>query len=701
MGRSPSVVRAIVLGVCISLLLAGCNRASGSASAGAPNPQDWPAHNGGDDESSYSALDVIDTGNIERLGLAWALDLPGEMALEATPLAIGGKLFFTGSMSDVYAVDGATGKLLWQHSPEVWNHMPQHMRKGMAVNRGAAYADGRVFAGTMDGRLIALDAGTGKLLWSVETIAAEAKRTISGAPRVCAGKVVIGNSGGDWGERGYVTAYDAATGKQAWRFYTAPGDPAKGFEDEAQRMAAATWRGDWWKTGTGGTVWNGITCDPELNQLYIGTGNSGPYDPEVRSPGGGDNLFLASIVALDPATGRYRWHYQLNPREAWDYKAVADMQTATLVIDGAPRKVLMQAPTNGFFYVLDRTNGKVISAEKITKVSWAKGIDLKTGRPIEMPGIRYEKGPVTMWPSPTGAHNWQAMSFNPKTGLVYIPAMKLAARYARVSGATANDFTGMKGAIDMTPALVDKDDGTATLLAWDPIAQKKRWEVRQPSFWNGGVMSTGGGVVFQGNGAGKFEAFDADDGAKLWSFDAGHGIVGAPISYQAQGKQYVSILVGWGGGVMWSNVTNQGWKYGAQPRRLLTFALDGKAKLPRGAPADMKVRPVDDPALVLDERRVASGAIRFGANCAMCHGLELVSPGVPAPDLRESQLALSLEDLRRVVKGGALVSRGMPRFDDLSDRDIEDIYHYIRAGAREALGTRVSPRTAKVVSAHL
>jgi len=687
--------------VVAALVLAGCSGTSGKTDgAGAADPANWAAHSGGDDESAYSRLDEIDRGNVKKLGLAWYLDLPGEAALEATPLAVDGVLYFTGSMSAVYAVDALTGRQLWRYEPEVWNHMPQHMRKGMAVNRGIAYAKGRIFVGAMDGRVIALDAKTGKQLWTAESIAADARRTISGAPRVCDGKVIIGNSGGDWGERGYVTAFDEATGKQAWRFFTAPGDPAKGFEDDAQKMAAATWRGEWWKTGTGGTVWNGLTCDTELDRLYIGTGNSGPYDPEVRSPGGGDNLFLVSIVALDPKTGKYIWHYQMNPREAWDYKATADMVSATIEIDGKPRKVLMQAPTNGFFYVLDRVTGKPISAEKITKVTWADRIDMKTGRPVERPGIRLENGPITMWPSPSGAHNWQAMSYNPRTGLVYIPATKLAARYSRMSAdGSSVDFTGMKGAIDMTPAKVDPDDGTATLLAWNPVTQKKAWEVKQPSFWNGGVMSSAGDLVFQGNGAGWFEAFDAKTGEKLWRFNAGHGIVGAPMTYTVKGKQYVSILVGWGGGVMWSEITNQGWKYGAQPRRLLTFAIDGKTLLPPSAPADMTVRPVDDPKMKLDEAMVKRGAVTFAVNCATCHGLEMVSPGVPAPDLRESQIALSLDAMLTVVKGGALVSNGMPRFDDLTEAQVADIHQYIRAGARQAMGKR--PRVVpKAPTAH-
>jgi quinohemoprotein ethanol dehydrogenase len=675
-----------------AMLLASCAGGDDKTNgAGAADPSNWTAHNGGDDESSYSRLGEITSKNIAQLGLTSYLDLPGEMALQATPLAVDGKLYFSGSLSAVYAVDAVSGKLIWRYDPQISEHMPMHQRFALPVNRGLAYDGGKVFIGALDGRLIALDAQTGRPVWTTETIPADVPRAISGAPRVCDGKVLIGSNGADWGQRGYVAAYDVTTGKLAWRFYTTPGDPSKGFEDDAQRRAAATWRGQWWITGTGGTVWNGLTCDAELHQLYIGTGNSGPYDPEVRSPGGGDNLYLASMVALDPRTGRYIWHYQVNPREAWDWKATADMITTTLEIDGKPRKVLMQAPTNGFFYVLDRTSGKLISAEKITKATWADRIDLKTGRPVERPGIRFENGPVTMWPSPFGAHNWQAMSYNPRTGLVYIPTMKLAARYERPAVARGSrEHAGASGQIVISPVKIDADDGTAALLAWNPVTQKRAWEVRLPSLWNGGVMSTAGDLVFQGNGAGFFEAFDAETGKKLWSFNAGHGIVGAPITYRANGKQYVSVLVGWGGGVLFSQFTNQGWKFGAQPRRLLTFALDGKAILPRSAPPDFKVHALDDPAFRIDERRVARGAATYAANCALCHGVNLASPGNPGPDLREAQIPLSLDAMKSVLSAGAFSSSGMPRYDNLTEDQISDLQHYIRAGAREALGKRTA-----------
>ena len=355
---------------------------------------DWPSHGGGADESGYSRLDEIKRSNIGRLGLVWALELPGEVTLEATPLAVNGVLYFTGSYAAVYAVDGLTGKLLWKYEPETWMHNPAKMRLSFAVNRGAAYADGRIFAAALDGRLFGLDAKTGELLWSVETTAPQSMQTVTGAPRTFNGKVIIGNGGADFGARGYVTAYEAATGRQVWRFYTAPGSPQENRGDPAMQRAAASWSGEYWKTGTGGAVWDSITFDPEMNRIYLGTGNAGPYDPVVRSPGSGDNLYTASIVALDADTGKYVWHYQINPRDAWDFDSTQRMTLADLTIDGKRRKVLMQAPKNGFFYVLDRETGKLISAAKIGKVTWADHIDSATGRPVEAKDIRYESGEV-------------------------------------------------------------------------------------------------------------------------------------------------------------------------------------------------------------------------------------------------------------------------------------------------------------------
>jgi quinohemoprotein ethanol dehydrogenase len=673
-----------------TLVLTGCNRAT--AVTGIGTDADWPGHGGATDEAGFSRLAEINASNIGQLGLAWYVDLPDEVSLEATPLAVNGVLYFTGSFSAVYAVDGRTGHLLWRYDPEIWNHNPERMRLMFGVNRGAAYADGRVFVATLDGRLIALDAKSGTPLWSAETLPAGAIMYSTGAPRIMGDKVIIGNGGGDFGSRGFVTAYDAKTGRQLWRFYTVPGSPEQNRPennggDPAMARAAATWSGEYWKTGTGGTVWNGMTFDPELNRIYIGTGNSGPYDPAVRSPGNGDNLYLASIVALDANTGKYIWHYQVNPREAWDYKATMNIIAATLTIDGKPRKVLMQVPTNGFFYILDRETGKLISAEKTGKVTWADHIDLKTGRPVEAPNIRYETGESEIYPSPMGAHNWQAMSFSPDTGMAYIPAMQAGVRLTKPPAGS-----GMPpGSVMMGPAKSnDPQDGTAFLVAWDAARQRLAWKIPLPSMWNGGTLATHGSLVFQGTGSGAFSAYDARDGKRLWQFDAGLGIQAAPISYAVDGQQHVAVLVGYGGsGGVGNPMTRAGWKFGAQMRRLLVFKLGGKAVLAKSAPPDFSVKPVDDPSIKIAEADVKAGRQLY-MRCVVCHGYDLNSGGI-APDLRESQVAMQMDGLWTVLHDGALAPRGMPRFDNYSRDEVRELHAYIRAGARKKLGTRKQP----------
>jgi quinohemoprotein ethanol dehydrogenase len=663
-----------------------CVAPSGAASparlVGAGN--DWSSHGGGADESGYSRLDRIKASNIGKLGLIWSLDLPGESTLEATPLAINDVLYFTGSYGAVYAVEAGKGRLLWKYDPQTWKFNPAKMHLIFPANRGVAYADGRIFSAALDGRLFSLDAKTGKLLWSVETTTRESAQAITGAPRAFNGKVIIGQAGADFGVRGYVTAYEAATGRELWRFYTTPGSPEENRGDPAMERAAASWTGEYWKSGTGGGVWDNITFDRELNRIYLGTGNAAPYDPVLRSPGGGDNLYTASIVALDADTGKYAWHYQVNPRDSWDFDCTQRMTLADLVIDGEARKVLMQAPKNGFFYVLDRRSGKLISAGKTGKVTWADHIDIATGRPAEEKNIRYESGEATIRPGPLGAHSWQDMSFSPRTGLVYIPYMQTGSHFSK-SAPRAGEVS--VGGLSITAVKEDPEDGKGALLAWDPIRQASRWKVPLDTIWNGGTLATAGDVVFQGAADGYFAAYDAGSGQRLWRFNAGLGIIAAPISYMVQGRQQVSVLVGYGGSAaLGSKFMHVGWKYGAQPRLVLTFALDGKAVLPASAPPDMGVKAVDNPELDIRESDVEAGRKLFGA-CALCHGRDLVAAGAPAPDLRESQVALDPDSFWAVVHDGALMSRGMPRFEALTREQVTQIYSYIRAGARAAIGT--------------
>jgi quinohemoprotein ethanol dehydrogenase len=666
-------------------------RAASDKAVGAGN--DWPAVGGASDESSYSRLDQINTNDISKLGLAWSLDLPGEVSLEATPLEVNGTIYFTGSETKVYAVDAKTGEIKWTYDPQVWKHNPDKMHFSFGANRGMAYENGKVFAAALDGRLFALDANTGKELWVAESIPSGMLNVSTGAPRVMNGKVIIGNGGADFGSRGFVTAFDANTGAQLWRFFITPGSPEQNKGDPAMEAAAKTWSPDFWKhTGGGGTAWNGMTFDPELDRVYIGTGNSGPYDPNLRDPNGGDDLYNVSIVALDAKSGKYIWHYQENQRDCWDYKSTPNIIMATIPINGQPREVLLHAPTNGFFYVLDRKTGKLLNEPgKTTDITWAKNIDLKTGRPNEYPNIRYETGETNLWPGSIGGHNWQAMSFDPKTGLVYIPVHQIGVRFSR-HGGSENGFNVM--GLSVEPIVERPGDGHGYLVAWNPVTQKEAWRVQHPGLWNGGTLATAGGLVFQGTADGYFEAYDAKTGKEVWKFDAGLGIIGAPMSYSIDGRQYVSILVGYGGtAAAYGHFMDMGYKFGRQPRRLLTFAMGGDKTLPPKSPPDFTVHALDDPALELNEADVTAGRA-LSVQCAACHGVGLQATGTPGPDLRESSIALKLESFSTLLKSGALLEQGMPRFQQLTDDQIREIHAYIRAKAREALGKRPKDATA-------
>lgn len=654
------------------------------------NTSDWLSFGRTYSERFFSPLQDINTRNVANLGLAWSMEVPDATSLEATPLVVNGIMYFTTSESAVYAVDAKSGKKLWRYDPEIWRYAGKRFRNNFHVNRGVAFWKGRIFLGAFDGRLIALDARNGRKVWAVQTLDEYSSGYITGAPRVFNDKVIIGFGGAEVGKaRGYVTAYDTHTGKKLWRFYVVPGDPSKGFENKAMALAATTWTGEWWKFGGGGTIWNSMTYDPEMNRIYLGTGNGTPWNRKVRSPGGGDNLFLCSIVALDADTGEYVWHYQTTPGESWDFNSSMDMTLAELNINGEKRKVILHAPKNGFFYVIDRQSGKLISAEKLGKVTWAEKIDLATGRPVENPEARARV--ALFWPGMMGMHNWQPMSFNPMTGLVYIPTLEMPGFYSDAN----TDLKSWRLKPDMfnngyDPVLIDVDSPppsdmkfSAALIAWDPVKMHKVWEVPMPGLWNGGILSTGGNLVFQGNAAGEFAAYDATSGAKLWSMPAGLGIIAAPITYKLNGKQYVSVLVGWGGalGAFGINVKQHGWDYGKQPRRLLTFLLDGKAQLPP-TPAPQLAVPIDDRDLVIDEAAAAKGRGIYNVLCPACHGVEGIAGG-SAPDLRASTVSLKLSTFSALMKEGMLQSQGMPKYDDLTEEEIRQIHMFIRDRARK------------------
>lgn len=695
------------------LALAGCGATGGGGATGtggvdgariaAAAPGEWLSTGRTYDEQRFSPLGAINPGNIGQLGLAWSADLDTARGQEATPLMIDGALYVSTAWSMVKAYDAATGKPLWSYDPEVPR---ETLVKACcdAVNRGVAAWGDRLFVGTLDGRLIALDRKTGKPAWTVMTIDPKSNQTITGAPRVVNGMVLIGNGGAEFGARGYVTAYDAQTGKQVWRFYTVPAQPGTEREPEYLKKAAATWHGQWWKQGGGGTVWDAMAYDPALDLLYIGVGNGSPWNQLYRSEGKGDNLYLSSIVAIHAKTGEYAWHYQTTPGESWDFTATQHIILADVTIDGKPRKVLMQAPKNGFFYVLDRTDGKLISARNFVPVNWASGIDMRTGRPIENPAARYYKTgkPFIGSPGATGAHSWQPMAFDPKTGLVFIPANLAAFPYIP-DPAWKPAKLGFNVGVDMGKAAMPADAAarkaalaatTGALIAWDPVAQKERWRVSFKGPWNGGVLATAGGLVFQGNAAGEFAAYAAADGKKLWSFPAQTGIVAPPMSYELGGQQYVAVLAGWGG--VWALAPGVLIDKSGPVRnisRLLVFKVGGKAQLP--APPALEKAPLDPPASTAAPAVIAAGGERFGRFCGVCHGDAAVG-GALVPDLRRSGVLNDATTWQQIVHDGLLKDNGMVSFAGvMSAAEIETIRQYVikRANEDKALERASAPKT--------
>jgi quinohemoprotein ethanol dehydrogenase len=662
----------------------------------APAPADdvnqWLVHGRTPYEQRFSPLEQVTRENVRTLGLAWSFDLGSTRGVEATPIVVDGVMYLTGDWSKVFALDALTGKLLWKYDPAVPGEWARWACCDV-VNRGVAVSDGAVFVGTLDGRLISLDAKTGAVNWDVLTIDRTRPYTITGAPRIVKGKVVIGNGGGELGVRGYVTAYDVKTGAQIWRFYTVPGDPSLPFENPALEVAAKTWTGEWWKVGGGGTAWDGMAYDPALDLLYIGTGNGSPWSRYVRSPGGGDNLYISSILALRPDTGELVWHYQTTPGDNWDYTATQPLILADLEIAGAPRKVLMQAPKNGFFYVLDRETGALISAEPYVAVTWASGVDKQTGRPIETEQSAYLKESKLMLPGPLGAHNWQPMSFSPKTGLVYVPVHDAPFYFAnegvfKYRPGTWNVGLDMDGVVRETEASPPTNKGE--LLAWDPVAQKEVWRTNEKGHFNGGVLSTAGGLVFQGAGNGAFRAYDDATGAVLWEVQSQTGIIAAPISYAIGGEQYIAVAAGWGGGVIAggldetaaiANHHNDG--------RVLVFKLGATGVMPENPKRDRTIPP--PPALEATAAEIAAGKTIYSQNCIWCHGFSVASSFL-VPDLRmmSPERHAAFED---IVLNGALRGTGMPAWKDtLTQADLAPLRAYIVDEARKAYEKQQQPK---------
>ncbi len=648
----------------------------------AATTHDWPSHGLDYAETRFSRLGQVNAGNVKELGLVWSYNLESTRGVESTPLVVDGVMYVSASWSVVHAIDTRTGKRLWTFDPKVDKSIGY---KGCCdvVNRGVALYQGKVFVAAFDGRLIALDAVSGRKLWEKDTIIDHKRAyTITGAPRVFKGKVIIGNGGAEYGVRGYITAYDASSGEQKWRWFTVPGDPSKPFEDASMARAAQTWdpTGKWWEAGGGGTAWDTLTFDPELNLMYVGTGNGSPWAHRTRSPAGGDNLYLGSIVALDPDTGQYVWHYQETPGDNWDYTSTSPMILADLKIDGQPRKVILHAPKNGFFFVIDRTNGRFISAKNYVDVNWTTGYDAN-GRPSEVAEARSTDKPYDAIPGPYGGHNWQSMSFNPQTGLVYVPAQNVPAnlmddkrwRFNATAPGAIQSNTGWNTGKLLGPAsAANKPFGR--LIAWDPVQQKAAWTQEYVAPWNGGTLTTAGNLVFQGTSDGRLIAYDARNGDKLWETPTGTGVVAAPTTYMVDGRQYVSIAVGWGGayGVFRRVADREG------PGTVYTFALGGKTPVPEFVKA--RVGELLS-GVSYDPANVKAGAGLYVSNCVACHGVPGVDRGGNIPNLGYMHPTY-IQNLDKFIFKGPAMVRGMPDFSGkLSADDVEKLKAFIQGTA--------------------
>lgn len=699
--------RGLAAGLAIALLaLAGCEKGPAAIDrarllAAARHPEQWLTTGGDFGKTHYSGLDAIDGDSVARLGYAWSLDTDTNRGLEATPIVVDGVMYTSGVAGRVYALDAATGRQIWRFEPQV---DPRAYRATCCdqVNRGVAVWRGRVYVAALDGVLYALDAATGKVAWRADTIIDHTRGYSStGAPEVAGEVVVIGNAGGEFDTRGYITAYDLETGRQAWRFFTVPGDPRKPLDHPDLASAARTWDPDSrWDVGGGGNVWDGMTYDPKLDLLYVGTGNGEVYSHLQRSPKGGDNLYLASILAIRAKTGRLAWHYQETPRDQWDYDCDAPILLTRLKIGGRTRDVLMHAPKNGLFYVLDRATGELLSAKPYVPVTWTLGVDLKTGRPTPNPEADYAREAKLFFPSPVGGHVWNPMAFSPRTELVYLPVIESGgviynpASPGRRAGLIntgvqmalpdkAEDLAALPASVRAAAQAPGAPDlrKRAWLRAWDPVAQRTVWQVPTIGWWDhGGVLATKGDLVFQGSVDGHLRAFDARSGRLLKDIDTGSSIIAAPMTYAVGGVQYVAVMAAAGGGLWFlPHPENASYRYG-NLGRILAFRLDGTA-IPKPGPLP-PIEPIPaPPPQTASAATVARGQALFAANCTVCH---VNLPRTGSADLTRLTPG-SHATFEAVVFGGLLKDQGMPQWSDvLTKDDVRAIHAYVIKMSQDA-----------------
>ena len=644
-------------------------------------PGSWLAHGQTYEELRFPSLTQINRDTVADLGVAWFKNLDNRHRAQSTPLVIDGFMYFTDAWSVAYAVDAATGKEIWRYDPQTDRRSMRYACCGGALNRGMAAYQGLLYFATFDARLLALDMVSGELAWEVDTSVQPTNNpyTITGAPRAVAGKVFIGQSSSEFGLRGYLSAYDAKSGELAWRFFMVPGDPSKPFEHPELEDAAKTWSGEWWKLGGGGTPWNAIVYDQAFDQLLVGTGNGAPWPRAIRSPGGGDNHFLGGILSLDPHSGRMKWFHQMTPADNWDFNAAQDIALLDVMLDGVAHEVLFQAPKNGFFYVLSRQDGALLRAAPYASLNWATHIDMETGRPVENPETNYEEKPTWILPGNSGAHSWQPMSVDPERGIAYLAVQDISLLYSlpeefKQTGEFEISKTSISLGVELGPryselvaAAPPQPESKGYLKAFDPVAGEVLWAVERATPYNGGVLATAGGIVFQGDGNGQFAAYDTRDGTLLWEYDV-YGDAGAPITYEIDGEQYLAVQVGGGARSRY----NDG--------RMLAFKLGATGGIPEPVAPEVDIPPL--PQLTASAQEVRQGAALYYEHCVWCHGMGPV--GTVNADLR-LMTAETHERFAAIVRGGMLLDKGMDSFADVLDAEQAELVHqFVVSKAMEA-----------------